>query len=416
MSDHDALLAAICAEPDEDTPRLAFADFLDENDQPARAAFVRAQVELARTPAWEPFAVLCRWRRHDWFTGWPFRDTLPTVDGTHNEWPADAFWRGLPYRLNVRTPLVWHQAQARVLGRAPVGEMRLWTATLDQWREFATSPIVRGLRRVHFQTSPIEPLRVLRDTPAALGIADVHFERASGAGIAFVVEELLASPLGKVVRGLHFYMGYESLDDLLDALHAAPRLERLSMAQMGLTDELVRRLGDGPALKQAREIDLRGNPLGDDGAREAVLALPEAVHTLGLSATGTTGRGLEAIASSRAAPTLRRLDLSSNPLNPRCAKILSRAAHLAGLRSLNLSKCRVGERELYHLTRAKFWPNLVELDLRDNPIPPAGVRHLLDAAIPDDLTALGLSGESLGEGARNELRKRYGDRVVFATS
>jgi uncharacterized protein (TIGR02996 family) len=52
MTDHDALLAAICAEPDEDTPRLAYADFLEENDRPEQAAFVRAQIELARTPAW----------------------------------------------------------------------------------------------------------------------------------------------------------------------------------------------------------------------------------------------------------------------------------------------------------------------------------------------------------------------------
>ena len=29
MSDHDALVAAICADPDEDTPRLAYADFLE---------------------------------------------------------------------------------------------------------------------------------------------------------------------------------------------------------------------------------------------------------------------------------------------------------------------------------------------------------------------------------------------------
>jgi hypothetical protein len=137
---------------------------------------------------------------------------------------------------------------------------------------------------------------------------------------------------------------------------------------------------------------------------------------LGLSATDTTSRGLETIASSRAAHTLRRLDLSANPLNPRCAKLLARSPHLTGLRSLNLSRCRVGDRELYHLTRAKFWPNLVELDLRGNPIPPSCVRHLLGAAVPDDLTALVLSGESLGAEPRNELRRRYGERVVFAAS
>src|SRR3954471_965343 len=99
MSDHDALLAAICAQPDEDTPRLAFADYLEENDQPERAAFVRAQVELARTPAWEPFAVHCRWRQRDWVTGQPFRPTLPHTDGFHVEWHQLPFRRGLGYQM-----------------------------------------------------------------------------------------------------------------------------------------------------------------------------------------------------------------------------------------------------------------------------------------------------------------------------
>lgn len=50
MSDRTALLAAIIREPDEDTPRLVYADFLEENGQPERAEFIRVQVELARHP------------------------------------------------------------------------------------------------------------------------------------------------------------------------------------------------------------------------------------------------------------------------------------------------------------------------------------------------------------------------------
>src|SRR6476660_7293007 len=129
MSDYDALLAAICEQPDEDTPRLALADWLEENDQPQRAEFVRAQVKLAQTPAWEPFAVFCRWRRPDWFTGRPFRDTLPPVDGNNLEWPADAFRRGLGWHLHVKSLVAWEQLSPAILGRVPIGEVSLWTAT-----------------------------------------------------------------------------------------------------------------------------------------------------------------------------------------------------------------------------------------------------------------------------------------------
>jgi uncharacterized protein (TIGR02996 family) len=49
-----AFLAAICAQPDEDTPRLAFADWLDEHDRPVRAQFIRDQIALARMDEADP--------------------------------------------------------------------------------------------------------------------------------------------------------------------------------------------------------------------------------------------------------------------------------------------------------------------------------------------------------------------------
>jgi uncharacterized protein (TIGR02996 family) len=48
MSDAAALLAAIRAAPDDDAPRLIYADWLDEHSQPERAEFIRVQCELAR--------------------------------------------------------------------------------------------------------------------------------------------------------------------------------------------------------------------------------------------------------------------------------------------------------------------------------------------------------------------------------
>src|SRR5215216_6655639 len=45
--ENPALLAAIIAHPDEDTPRLMYADWLDENGDPARAEFIRLQCAAA---------------------------------------------------------------------------------------------------------------------------------------------------------------------------------------------------------------------------------------------------------------------------------------------------------------------------------------------------------------------------------
>ena len=53
MTTEKALLAAIWNEPHDDTPRLVYADWLDEHDRPDRAEFIRAQVELARLDEWD---------------------------------------------------------------------------------------------------------------------------------------------------------------------------------------------------------------------------------------------------------------------------------------------------------------------------------------------------------------------------
>src|SRR5262245_9446403 len=48
MTLEDGFLRAIVADPGDDTPRLVYADWLDEHGQPDRAEFIRTQVELAR--------------------------------------------------------------------------------------------------------------------------------------------------------------------------------------------------------------------------------------------------------------------------------------------------------------------------------------------------------------------------------
>jgi uncharacterized protein (TIGR02996 family) len=54
MSEADALLRAILDAPEDDAPRLVYADWLDEQGESARAAFIRVQVQLARLSADDP--------------------------------------------------------------------------------------------------------------------------------------------------------------------------------------------------------------------------------------------------------------------------------------------------------------------------------------------------------------------------
>ena len=49
MSQHQAFLQAIVEAPDDDVPRLIYADFLEEQGDADRADFIRTQVQLARS-------------------------------------------------------------------------------------------------------------------------------------------------------------------------------------------------------------------------------------------------------------------------------------------------------------------------------------------------------------------------------
>jgi uncharacterized protein (TIGR02996 family) len=54
MSTGEALLAAIRSAPDDDVPRLVYADWLDEHDDPDRAEFIRVQIAMNRLDRPEP--------------------------------------------------------------------------------------------------------------------------------------------------------------------------------------------------------------------------------------------------------------------------------------------------------------------------------------------------------------------------
>lgn len=132
-TDYAGLLRAVWEAPDDDTPRLVFADYLDDRDGPGdgdRAAFIRAQVESAKTGNAERYVVLNLSTRKGWqwtpprllhFRPWAaFADRAsairrvriaPTLTvQTRHDGPKVVWHRGFPegwFGFNV-----WHLAGA----------------------------------------------------------------------------------------------------------------------------------------------------------------------------------------------------------------------------------------------------------------------------------------------------------------
>ena len=118
----DALYRAICAEPDEDTPRLAFADLVDEEGDHHRAGFIRAQIALARVTRHDPVAVTTRHANPGAVDGHAMAHTLPKDLPVGYGWHAFEFRRGFPWKIGVHTAAAFDSAGA-IFELAPIGAL-----------------------------------------------------------------------------------------------------------------------------------------------------------------------------------------------------------------------------------------------------------------------------------------------------
>src|SRR5215218_8501544 len=163
MNDHDALLNAIGEHPEEDTPRLMYADWLEENGQPERADFVRTQVEVAK-PGLSAAERLPLVRKNVYYLNnhvpeW--KAELPQVDGI--TWGD--FNRGLIEQVLVASdePLVRH---ARTIFAIP-GIHILRLRQLRNPRRVAALPELARLRALRMVSAYAyaADLRVLLASP-----------------------------------------------------------------------------------------------------------------------------------------------------------------------------------------------------------------------------------------------------------
>jgi uncharacterized protein (TIGR02996 family) len=159
MSERDALLSAILADPADDISRLVYADWLEETARPvavARARFIRLQIELARGVPNSGFphrtaelteeldALAGQWARA-WLTELP-----PNV--AKAVWRlrlgASAFRRGFVDGVTLGAEMFLRTATA-LFAAAPVTELHLHGSFSDV-KTLLTNPNLHRLRAVRF--------------------------------------------------------------------------------------------------------------------------------------------------------------------------------------------------------------------------------------------------------------------------
>lgn len=176
--DADALLRAIVRHPDDDTPRLVYADWLQENGDEDRAEFIRLQIAVAEQPN-EPdprSARIEELRKKNW-KNW--RAELPRLSGI--TW-ASYFWRGFVSSVSADTSKWLIQQRGQVFESAPIQSLvlndaglatlqavldlpeaeRLTGLTIRQcriregeWQALARCPRLTRLKGLRFDVTPL---------------------------------------------------------------------------------------------------------------------------------------------------------------------------------------------------------------------------------------------------------------------
>jgi len=263
MQHHSDLLQAVLDAPDDDTPRLIYADWLEEHNQPERANFIRVQCELARTSQYHP-DTRARWtelkqiEQSLWDSNKsPWLRELPDISG---------FWWDTPFERGF-------------VSRCKPDNANVLVDQSDVWLNM---PVCRGVRLTN----------------------------ASG------LERLVQSPCLAEVRHLDVecWIG----DTGVSMLARSPFVRQLKTFQLNncrVSPAVVAMLTRSPHLSHLQRLELRGNPIHNGGAVElANTPFLDQLRVLDLRNTQMNAHGLCELAQSPLVQRLEILRLSYNPL------------------------------------------------------------------------------------------------------
>ena len=412
MSQGETLLCEVCEYPEEDAPRLVYADWLDEHGQAERAAYIRLKVEQERVPPYEP-----RWFELD-AAAWKINLDLAWDKNLRRwpglRWPPLEHRRGLPARIEANSVADLLAGAGELFASYPIEEVTF--RAVEDPAALAASPWLTRLRslQLHLRQLEADVCRVLGDSPHLTNLTRLQFP--FGRLDDDAATALAASPLLDRLKVLELYhYGFPPFpgDPVARALAGVARplrLEELNLSRSELGDGSVEELARSGVLATVTKLNLENNRrLGSPGV-QGLLRSPHLTRLteLKLSYTDLRTRDMVELAARPNLGTLRALHLGYNGLGPMAARVLAGSPHLAGLKLLDLEHNPLTDKGAAALAESPHLTNLVVLDLSEAKIGDAGGRSLLAAPGLQNLRRLNLRGNPLGDEVKEALRQRFG--------
>jgi uncharacterized protein (TIGR02996 family) len=445
MSDEAALLAAIRAHPDEDTPRLVYADWLDEQGGESnreRAEYIRLEIEFARAfpeRRWSKAKDEARRRARQLFAK-HYRDWFPELYGKKNILRGGRAYldaaRGFPYRLLCESQKLLDVGE-RLMQLAPITEVEFRDFADWHLTRLVKSPWVAGFRDLNLSGYSDAPnWAPLADCPYFTELTELvpygGYLHKSGAG-----RIAAADPFPKLCRlslsrgiaddalgALFGGKAFKSLHELrlscaesgkpipgLKAVFESRALRSLKSFDMGWhpTPDLTAMLTTSTFWRGLEELDLLRNNLDNDDLA-MMLTAPSKLRRLELDDNKITATGAKLLAEHPAFAKITTLDLSRNKIGDRGVTALVTSPRAKNLRKLDVSSCGFGPAGFTAVAESPHLANLRELWLSSNDIDLKSARALAASPHLADIDYLYIRGR-LTAAAKKALRERFGDRV-----
>ncbi len=330
----EVLLRAVLESPDDDAPRLAYADWLEKQGGAAvaaRAEFIRIQIQSARTPGddlrqreWVPreLRLIRKFQRH-WLKA------IPGYEQMYWGWQ-----RG--FVADVSCSASQFLTAAEVLRSLEPIESVSLKLLGKRARELFACPHLAGIRFMHLRKPGEEGALELARCRSLSALNVLILEQGVGPVGAKALAE---SP--HLANLTHLSLLQAGIDDAgVEAVAGSPFLRRLG--ELGLTHDTIgpvgaRALAASPNLSGVTDLDLTSNQLGDDGLR-LLLGSKHLMRLKGLKVgyNGITDPGAAVIAAWRGLVKFEVLDFRGNRLTDVGALAFARSKWTRNLRDLLL--------------------------------------------------------------------------------
>jgi uncharacterized protein (TIGR02996 family) len=437
MTHDEAFLAAVREAPDDDAPRLLYADWLEERGDP-RGAFIRAQCVLERFDPADPVrqeleeqtAALLGRHEKEWTaplremaSDWRFRRGFVeevTVSGADFLRRGGDLFAAFPV---TRLRLELSRAQVADVARSlHLAQVRFLDVSSCKLRDgdvttLLDSPHLTRLTDLDLSANEVEGPAVLAlvGSPLLGRLTSLNLRANHSLG-GRAARALAQAPAAASLRSLDLSftnIGPGGLRDLLASafLTGLTALRAANVGLYSMTGLRAAELAAGPVLPRLTLLDLGGFP--DALCLSALLHSPALgrVTSLSLAKCPAGREWVEELARSPHLTRLRILDLTGSAVGPKGLEQLASSENLTGLNALHLGHNGVRDSGAKALAASTIITRLTVLDLSHNEIGGPGLLAL--AAWPNltRLTSLDVSGNYIGAENAALLKKRFGKRV-----